>query len=167
MGERRAMVDGVMIQSKRSIIGCMSIIATVAIFFIIAVPQPTYAATFTVTNTDTNGPGSFRQAILDANAAADHDTINFNIPRPGVHTITPVYDNPANSTSVLGLPGIESSMTIDGCSQPGSVCEPGNLKLMIEIVGYYGGERTANNIPSYRFDYKRSMLQRLALLYVV
>src|SRR5262245_55377105 len=43
--------------------------------------------TFTVTNTTTTGPGSFRQAILDANANPGTDTIAFNIPGAGVHTI--------------------------------------------------------------------------------
>jgi predicted outer membrane repeat protein len=37
------------------------------------------AATFTVTNTDDFGPGSLRQAVEDANAAAGADVINFQI----------------------------------------------------------------------------------------
>src|SRR5215471_6308886 len=36
--------------------------------------------TFVVTNTNDSGAGSLRQAILDANANAGADTINFNIP---------------------------------------------------------------------------------------
>ena len=36
------------------------------------------AATFTVTNTDDSGPGSLRQAVLDANAAPSADTIVFD-----------------------------------------------------------------------------------------
>ena len=36
------------------------------------------AATFTVTNTNDSGPGSLRQAVLDANAAAGSDTIVFD-----------------------------------------------------------------------------------------
>jgi len=48
-----------------------------------------FAGTFTVTNTNDTGPGSLRQAILDANAAAGSDTIGFDIPDPGVHTISP------------------------------------------------------------------------------
>ena len=47
------------------------------------------AATFTVTNTNDSGAGSLRQAILDANANPGLDTIAFNIPGSGVHTITP------------------------------------------------------------------------------
>ncbi len=43
------------------------------------------AATYTVTVTTDAGPGSLRQAILDANANAGPDTIEFNILDPSVH----------------------------------------------------------------------------------
>ena len=68
------------------------------------------AATFTVTTTGDSGAGSLRQAITDANAAAGADTIAFNIPGAGVHTI------------VLGsaLPAVTDEITIDGYSQPGT-----------------------------------------------
>ena len=36
------------------------------------------AATFTVTNTADNGPGSLRQGVLDANVASSADTIVFD-----------------------------------------------------------------------------------------
>ncbi len=42
-------------------------------------PRVARAASFTVTNTDDSGPGSLRQAILDANAAAGADTITFGV----------------------------------------------------------------------------------------
>ena len=48
------------------------------------------ATTFTVTNTNDSGTGSLRQAILDANASAGADLIDFSIPGAGVHTITPI-----------------------------------------------------------------------------
>src|SRR5215470_14040387 len=67
-------------------------------------------ATFTVTNTDDSGQGSLRQAILDANATPGLDTIAFNIPGAGVHTITPV----------TSLDPILDPVLIDGYSQPGS-----------------------------------------------
>ena len=51
-------------------------------------------ATFTVTNTNDSGAGSLRQAILDANAQAGTDTISFNIPGGGVHTIAPATPLP-------------------------------------------------------------------------
>ena len=63
-----------------------------------------------MTNTDDSGPGSLRQAILDAEAAAGADTIAFAIPGAGVHTITPL----------TLLPIISQPVTIDGYTQPGS-----------------------------------------------
>src|SRR5262245_40396879 len=60
--------------------------------------------TFVVNNTNDSGAGSLRQAILDANANAGPDTINFNIPGAGVHTITPVGS----------LPPLTDPVTIDG-----------------------------------------------------
>ena len=45
------------------------------------------ADTYTVINTSNSGAGSLQQAILDANARPGPDTIVFNIPGSGVHTI--------------------------------------------------------------------------------
>ncbi|MDQ3117470.1 MAG: hypothetical protein M3Q86_12830, partial [Verrucomicrobiota bacterium] len=99
------------------------------------VALPVGAATFTVTNTDDSGPGSFRQAIEDANAAAGADTIAFNIPGGGVHTITPAS----------ALPSITETVTIDGYTQPGTSAntldEGNNAVLLIEINGTTGGGR--------------------------
>ncbi len=68
-----------------------------------------YGATYTVTNTNNAGAGSFRQAILDANSNAGADVIEFNIPAAGVQTI---------ALSSL-LPTITGSVTIDGRMQGG------------------------------------------------
>ncbi len=65
------------------------------------------AATFTVTNTADSGPGSFRQAVLDANALAGADVINFNIGGGGAQTIT-------LSSTVT----ITQEVFVDGSSQP-------------------------------------------------
>src|SRR5262245_23831799 len=87
------------------------------------------AATFTVTNTSDSGPGSLRQAILDANGNAGLDTIAFNIPGAGVHTITP-----ATPFDPLIDPVI-----IDGYTQPGSSPNTApvgtNAVLLIELDG--------------------------------
>ena len=64
-------------------------------------------ATFVVTNTNDNGAGSLRQAILDANARAGEDLIRFAIPGAGTHTITPATP----------LPTITAAVTIDGTTQ--------------------------------------------------
>src|SRR3954470_23547699 len=79
--------------------------------FLFALSVGTVAAdTYTVSNTLDTGPGSLRQAILDANSHAGSDTIAFNIPGTGVRTITPATE----------LPAITSPVTIDGYTQPGA-----------------------------------------------
>ncbi len=98
-----------------------------ASFLASAVASP---ATFTVTNAADSGAGSLRQAIEDANSAAGADTIAFNIPGAGVHTITPLSLLP-----IIGTP-----LTIDGYTQPGSTANTNatgalNTVLQIEIDG--------------------------------
>jgi hypothetical protein len=94
-----------------------------------ALAAPLAGATFTVTNTDDSGPGSLRQAILDANANAGLDTIAFNVPGAGVHTIAPV----TNFANIL------EAVVIDGYTQPGTSVntDPAgtNAVLLIELDG--------------------------------
>jgi parallel beta-helix repeat protein len=66
-------------------------------------------AIFTVTNTQDAGPGSLRQAILDANANPGLDTIAFDIGGGGVQTIQPAS----------ALPAVTDPVGIDGTTQPG------------------------------------------------
>ena len=91
------------------------------------------AATFTVTSTNDSGPGSLRQAILDANANPGPDTIAFNIPGTGVHTIRPT----------TALDPIFEAVTIDGYTQPGSAVNTDpiatNAVLLIELDGSAAG----------------------------
>lgn len=65
------------------------------------------AATFTVTNTNDFGPGSLRQAIIDANVAAPA-TVAFNIPTASkrIGLLSP-------------LDGIGLNTIVDGTTQPG------------------------------------------------
>ncbi len=82
-------------------------------------------ATFVVTTTADAGPGSLRQAILDANAAVlPPHNINFAIPGAGVQTIAPL--------SIL--PNINVPTIIDGATQPGFAGTP-----LIEINGANAG----------------------------
>jgi len=93
-------------------------------------------ATFTVTNVNDSGAGSFRQALL--NASADNlsaDTINFNIAGAGVHTISPQS----------ALPQIDGKVTINGTSQPGYTNKP-----LIEIEG--GDTTNVDGIVVFRSD---------------
>lgn len=79
-----------------------------------------FAGTFTVVSANDDGPGSLRQAILDANAQPGPDTILFSIPGTGVQTI--------HLATVL--PPLEGSVTLDGSSQPGFEASP-----LIELDG--------------------------------
>jgi hypothetical protein len=84
------------------------ILGFTAVFFCLS----TQATTFTVTNTANAGAGSFRQAILDANALAGTDNITFAI-GTGAQTIT-------LSSSV----NVTTPMYIDGTTQPGYTGAP-------------------------------------------
>jgi len=73
------------------------------------------AATLTVSNASDSGAGSLRQAILDANTTNGLDTIVFQIPGAGVHTIV----------LSAALPPITDPVVINGTSQRG----PGVTRL--------------------------------------
>ncbi len=97
-----------------------------------------FAATrqsFVVTNSNNHGTGSLREAITNANATPGTDTIIFNIPGPGVKTIS----------VVIPLPDITDRVVIDGTSQPGYAGSP-----LIEIdglaIGFSGGFNTADGL---------------------
>ena len=89
------------------------------------------AATFTVTSASDSGAGSLRQAITDANANPGADTIVFNIPGGGVHTIV----------LTTWLPNTTDPVTVDGYTQPGSspntlpLAQGTNAVLNVEIDG--------------------------------
>ncbi len=97
--------------------------------------QAAPAATFTVTNADDSGPGSLRQAILDANTASGADTISFNIPGAGVHTVSPLSSLPPLTD--------DSGVTIDGYAQPGAspntFATGDNAVLLIALSGVSAG----------------------------
>lgn len=105
----------------------------------------TAALTFTVNTTNdaadsTPGDGvcnasggcTLRAAIDEANAHAGPDTIHFNIPGTGVHTIT-------LKTNLPTLGDTSGPTTIDGYTQPGSSVNTDALKsnaaIKIQLVG--------------------------------
>ena len=90
------------------------------IFALIVFGGAANAATYLVTNTSDAGAGSLRQAILNANANAGADTINFNISGNGVQIIAPQTE----------LPKITEAVTINGTTQPGYTNNP-----LISIAG--------------------------------
>lgn len=82
----------------------------VLIFSFLSVAFTTLAGTFTVTNTNSSGPGSLSDAITSANGSPGADLINFAIPSgPFVISLT------------APLPTITEQVTIDGYSQTGAV----------------------------------------------
>lgn len=138
-------------------------VVMVALAFIVStliVPRWSYAASMTVTTTNDSGTGSLRQGILDANASLGFDTISFNIPGSGVHTI--------DLQSVL--PPITDPVTIDGYTQPGAqpntLAQGSNATLRIELNGagilsfnpvfglkITGGNSTVRGLVINRFGY--------------
>ncbi len=76
-----------------------------------------------VNSTADTGPGSLRQAMVAAQASPGLDTITFNIPGAGPHTITPSFNLPVMTNA--GGP-----VVIDGTTQPGYAGDP-----LVEIDG--------------------------------
>jgi hypothetical protein len=83
-------------------------------------------STFHVTTTADSGPGSLRQAILEANAVFGLNAIAFNIPGAGPQTISPL----------TALPAISNLVAIDGYTQPGASpnADPAAFNGAIQIV---------------------------------
>jgi hypothetical protein len=92
------------------------------------------AATYTVTNTNDSGAGSLRQAILNANANAGPDRIEFNI--PGCTTVCTIQ--PVNFLPRL----TDNQTTIDGYTQPGAIPASAFTGAILKI------EIDGTNIPS-------------------
>jgi parallel beta-helix repeat protein len=85
--------------------------------YIFAPPAPPPG--FVVTNTNASGPGSFSQAISDANANPGIDTISFNIPGAGPHTIAPASVCTGFGGAIVCI-DLTDPVVIDGYTQPGA-----------------------------------------------
>lgn len=88
------------------------------------IPATLSAAVFTVTTTADSGPGSLRQAILDAEATPGPDTVRFQLAGAGPFTLG--LQSP--------LPAIREPLILDGSSQPGYSGTP-----LIELNGSAAG----------------------------
>ncbi len=123
----------------------LAILGISAVAGLAAFPDISEAAVFTVNTSDDVDDGvcdvahcSLREAINAANATAGTDTIAFDIPGAGPHTIQPLS----------ALPTITDPVTVDGYTQPGASPNtngPGlglNTVLMIELDGSSAGAGT-------------------------
>jgi len=88
-----------------------------------AVYTPASANCIIVTNSNDSGPGSLREALTLADADVSIDSILFNIPGAGVHTINLLSE----------LPELRRFLVIDGTSQPGNFPMVGLIE--IDIAG--------------------------------
>ncbi len=100
--------------------------------------------TFTVSNTNDNGAGSLRQAILDSNAhsttAGSPNTIDFNMSGSGAVQTIHVGDNSGGGGTLnQALPALTQPVLIDGYSEPlaspNSAASGDNAKVLIELNG--------------------------------
>ncbi len=113
------------------------------------------AATFTVTNTSNAGAGSLRQAIISANATlAVTDSIHFNIPGAGPHTIT----------LLSALPQITSPVHISGYvaqtgASPGTIFGR-SIRIQINAGNFTDGN---NGIFHYQAGASGSSLSGIAI----
>lgn len=125
----------------------------------ITTPQQTYGKTadfltpFSLTVNSTADPGdgvcdttecTLREAITLANDTPGSNTINFNIPGNGPHTIQPTS----------ALPQLNEGIVIDGYTQPGAQPNTNPLELgsnavlMIELDGSQAGDANGLSIMS-------------------
>lgn len=101
-------------------------------FLLFAIPSAS-AASLVVTTVGDSGPGSLRDAILEANQTPAHDVIEFNLPGDGPFTISPLSP----------LPRITAPLTIDGATQPGFAGQP-----VIELEGSGAGNANGLHIAA-------------------
>lgn len=111
-----------------------------------------------VTTTADSGPGSLRQAILDANAdaAAESRRIEFNLPGAGVHTIAPLTE----------LPVITRPVTLDGLSQPGSAANTSTNEFKPTLLIRLDGTNLPAGSDGLRIEAQDCLVQGLIVLRV-
>ena len=119
-------------------------------------PEPPLVAV--VTHTADSGPGSLRQAILDANvaAAAESRRIEFNIPGTGVHTIAPLSE----------LPVITRAVTVDGLTQPGSEANTSTNEFRPTLLIRLDGANLPAGSDGLRIEAQDCRVQGLIILRV-
>ena len=121
--------------------------ARAAVVMMEAIEGRTMLSTYTVTNTNDTGAGSFRQAIINANNHLGTDTIAFKIGTGGLKTIAPKSQ----------LPAINQPTIIDGTTQGGYAGKP-----LIEINGAYAGTAEGIRLTGGASTLKGLIINRFA-----
>ena len=110
--------------------------------------EKSYAATFTVTNTNDSGAGSLRQAVRDANVNNQEDTIVFDTavfssPQTIVLTtgqLTILPDNSSGNTKTLTIKGAGANLlTISGNNQSRVITIERNANVIISSLKITNG----------------------------
>jgi len=96
---------------RSSLLAALALLAA-----LVPLARPAFAATITVTSFADSGPGTLRQAIIDANASVGPDTITFSV--PGTITL---------ATALPALTG--GSITITALSRPPAACRRSRLRV--------------------------------------
>jgi parallel beta-helix repeat protein len=113
--------DGRRVWSRRVVAAVAVLLAALAL----VVTAPAGAQTYVVTTIDDGGPGSLREAVLNANASPGPDTITFNLgslaPQPPGTTF--------RIALATRLPTITDPVVIDGTTQPSFV--PGGPPVVV------------------------------------
>ena len=114
---------------------------TLSMLILISSIMAATAATFTVTNTNDTGPGSLRQAVLDANAATSADTIvfdaSFNEPRT-ITLLTAIALSPTTAADNLTITGPGTNLLTITTSANISLFSNGNVNAAGDTVSISG-----------------------------
>jgi hypothetical protein len=114
-------------------------------------------SSFIVINTNDQGAGSFRQAILDANANPGADLIRFQIPGSSIPTISPLSP----------LPDFTEAITIDGTTQSAGKVELNGAQVqlpdplpdgrLVIALRLKGGNSVIRGLVINRFSYSKTV----------
>ncbi len=149
-------------------VGLLAVMVVLALLMMAFAAPAAWANDFTVTNTGDSGSGSFRQAILDANATPNDplgpDVIKFDIPTTdgGYDQGTGVY----TVSLTTFLPIISDPVTIDGYTQPGAqqntLAQGSDAKPVIELDGTSAGDYEGVSLGASNCTIKGLVINRFS-----
>lgn len=106
----------------------------------LAFPRLAHAGTFTVSNVDDSGAGSFRQAVIDANAAAGPHTID--VTAKGVVDLVGALPTLTKAVVING-PGAESFRLLRKPTRKEFALLSSNADLEVHGIAFEGGKNSS------------------------